>query len=132
MFPMDCKKNYHSTKYHNKQITINGERFDSLKELSRYNQLLKLQDEGKISDLKRQVKFILIPAQREEETISPRGRLRPGKVIEREVAYWADFTYLLDGKMVVEDVKSPITRTEVYKVKRKLMLFIHGIRIREI
>lgn len=131
MFP--TTKNYRSiNKYHNKQIIVNGERFDSLKELSRYNQLLKLQDEGKISDLKRQVKFVLIPAQREEETISPRGRLRPGKVIEREVAYWADFTYLLDGKMVVEDVKSPITRTEVYKVKRKLMLYIHGIKIREI
>ena len=125
-------KSCRSTKYHNTRISINGERFDSLKELSRYNQLLKLQDEGKIANLQRQVKFVLIPAQREEETITKNGHFRKGKVIEREVSYWADFTYLLDGHLVVEDVKSPITRTEVYKVKRKLMLFIHGIRIKEI
>lgn len=125
-------KTYPSTKYKNKTITVNGERFDSLKELRRYNQLLLLQDEGKISELKRQVKYLLIPAQREEETVSPRGRIRPGKVIEREVAYYADFVYTEDGKTVVEDVKSPITRTEVYRLKKKLMLWVHGIRIREV
>lgn len=130
---MALMKSYRSiNKYRNKKVTINGERFDSLKELRRYNQLLKLQDEGKISGLKRQVKYILIPAQREDETITKNGHYRKGKVIEREVAYWADFTYYEGDKLIVEDVKSPVSRTEVYKVKRKLMLYIHGIRIREI
>ena len=133
MFPMESKRNYRSiSKYRNKQIIVNGERFQSLKELRRFNQLLKLQDDGKISGLRRQVKYVLIPAQREPETITPRGHIKPGKVIERECVYWADFQYYENDLLVVEDVKSPITRTEVYKVKRKLMLYIHGIRIREV
>jgi hypothetical protein len=48
---------------------------------------------------------------------------------EREVCYIADFVYQEDGKLVVEDVKGH--RTEVYKLKKKLMLWVHGIRIKE-
>lgn len=89
-----------------------------------------MQDEGLISDLQRQVKFVLIPAQREKETISARGKMIPGRVIERELSYFADFVYQENGETVVEDAKG--YRTEVFRIKKKLMLYIHGIRIREV
>ena len=54
-----------------------------------------------------------------------------GKLVEREVKYIADFTYITkDGKFVVEDTKG--IRTDVYRIKRKLMLQVHGIQIREV
>ena len=101
-----------------------------MKELRRWNDLCLLEEQGVITDLKREVKFVLIPAQREEETVTPRGKTRPGKVIERECLYYADFVYKKDGRLHVEDAKG--MRTEVYKIKKKLMLYIHGIQIEEI
>ena len=117
-------------KYHNRIIKLGEERFHSLKELRRWNDLCLLEEQGVITDLRREVKFVLIPAQREEETVTPRGKTRPGKVIERELAYYADFVYKKDGKLHVEDAKG--MRTEVYKIKKKLLLYIHGIQIEEI
>lgn len=72
-----------------------------------------LERAGKISDLKRQVSFELIPKQNGE----------------RACSYIADFTYWQDGQYVVEDCKG--YRTEGYKIKRKLMLWVHGIKIHE-
>ena len=95
--------------------------FDSKKELLRYSELKLLEKNGMISGLERQVSFELIPKQVEN-----------GRVVERAVKYIADFTYYENGKLVVEDVKSPATRTDVYKIKRKLMLHELGIRIKEI
>ena len=112
---------YNWTKYNNKKVTVNGQVFDSKKEANRYKELLLLEKAGAIKDLRTQVKFSLIPAQRDEAT---------GKVIERECSYKADFVYSEDGKTVVEDVKG--FRTEAYIVKRKLMLWRYGIRIREV
>ena len=54
----------------------------------------------------------------------------PGRVIERELSYFADFVYQENGETVVEDAKG--YRTEVFRIKKKLMLYIHGIRIREV
>lgn len=120
-------------KYGNKKIVIDGITFDSKKEANRYQELKLLEKVGEISDLQRQVKFVLIPAQREPDTIGKRGGIIKGKVIEREVAYIADFVYKKDRRTVVEDVKSAITRKEpLFVVKRKLMLHVHGIRIREV
>jgi hypothetical protein len=80
------------------------------------------------------VAFTVIPTQRETiERYSPKTgkRLKDKEVIvERECAYVADFTYKQDGKLVVEDTKG--FRTKDYIIKRKLMLWVHGIRIREI
>lgn len=118
------------SKYGAKKINIDGETFDSKKEAERWKELKLREDLGLISDLRRQVKYILVPAQREPDTIGTRGGVHRGKVIEREVAYYADFVYTQDGKTVVEDVKG--MRTEVYKMKRKLMLYVHGIRITEV
>jgi len=103
------------SKYHNQKCTYNGITFDSKRERDRYCELLLMQRAGKISDLRLQVPFILILSQ-------------PG---ERSVKYVADFVYLnQDGKQVVEDAKG--VRTEAYRIKRKLMLERHGIRIQEV
>ena len=79
-------------------------------------------------------KFILIPAQFEPDIIGPRGGRKRGKLLEHEVAYYADFCYTdaKTGEYIVEDAKSPITRTKEYIIKRKMMLYIHHIRIREV
>jgi dsDNA-specific endonuclease/ATPase MutS2 len=100
-------------------VTRNGEAFDSAKEARRYGELVLLERAGQISDLKRQVRFELIPTQYEN-----------GKCVERAVHYVADFVYKDNYKEIVEDAKG--FRTKDYIIKRKLMLFIHGIRIKEV
>lgn len=121
-------KNYN--KYSNKKVVVDGIAFDSKREAKRYSELLLLEKAGAITDLKRQVKYILIPTQREPDEIGARGGIHKGKVIEKECAYYADFVYQQDGNTVIEDTKG--MRTTEYVIKRKLMLYIHGIRIVEV
>jgi hypothetical protein len=79
-----------------------------------------MQRAGLISDLREQVPYLLIPAQRDDA----------GRLIERQCSYVADFVYVdSDGRTVVEDTKG--VRTKEYVIKRKLMLHVHGIRILE-
>lgn len=85
---------------------------------------------GQISNLRFQVPFELIPVQREPSTVGPRGGVRPGKVIERNCLYVADFVYDKDGQTIVEDTKG--FRTKDYVIKRKLLLWRYGIRIKEV
>ena len=120
------------SKYGNRKIVMEGIVFDSKKEARRYNELLLLEKAGEIGALKRQVKYLLIPAQREPDIIGPRGGKKQGKLIEKECSYIADFVYYDRNKMevIVEDVKG--FRTADYKIKRKLMLWRHGIRIKEV
>lgn len=118
-------------KYANQKITVAGETFDSKREFRRYQELLLLQRAGKITDLRRQVKYELVPAQREPDQYGVHGGLRKrGKVIENSVSYVADFVYIENGETVVEDAKG--VRTDKYIIKRKLMLWVHGIRVREV
>lgn len=109
-------------KYHNDKVEVQGVKFVSKKEARRWAELRLLERGKKISDLQRQVKFELIPTQRDGE----------GKVIERAVNYIADFMYydVEKGKIVVEDTKG--FKTPEYIIKRKLMLYIRGIRVVEI
>lgn len=120
-------------KYQAIKTTVNGIEFDSRKEGRRYQDLLLLQRAGVIQKLERQVKFVLIPAQY-ETTIryGKKGqRLKDGqKLLEKECSYYADFVYEENGKKIVEDTKG--VRTSDYIIKRKLMLQVHGIRIREV
>lgn len=110
-----------TNKYQAQKCVYNGEEFDSHKELRRYLELRLLERSGEITGLKRQVKFELIPVQKDEK----------GKCIERAVTYIADFVYKdKQGKMIVEDTKG--MRTKEYVIKRKLMFYFHGIRIKEI
>ena len=117
-------------KYGNKKTTVDGITFDSLKEAKRYKELSLMQHSGAIQDLQMQVKYILIPAQREADTVGARGGIHKGKLIERECTYVADFVYKENGETVVEDTKG--FRTKDYLLKRKMMLFFHGIKIREV
>lgn len=123
--PKKNKYNAHSVEY-------DGIQFDSQKEALRYKQLTFLQTDGIITDLRRQVKYILIPAQREPATVGARGGVKQGKLLEKECSYIADFVYTVveTGETVVEDTKG--FRTKDYIIKRKLMLFVYGIRIKEI
>ena len=110
------------SKYRNKKWQLDGRTFDSQREARRYQELRWLLRTGVITDLQMQVPFELIPSQRVG-----------GKVVERPVKYVADFVYkTADGLQVVEDVKSPATRTPQYIIKRKLMLHKFGIRVREV
>ena len=106
-------------KYGNRKVIHDGIEFDSVKEAHRYCELKLMQRAGVISDLRLQVSFELIPTQRID-----------GKLAEKAVNYVADFVYKQDGVQVVEDTKG--VRTKEYIIKRKLMLYIHNIRIREI
>ena len=122
------------SKYHNRKITFEGEVFDSKKEFRRWQELRMLERSGIIHNLRRQVKYVLIPAQYETY---PRFSQKTGKRlkdgirrIEKETSYIADFVYSnFDGSITVEDVKG--IRTDVYIIKRKLMLERYGIRIVE-
>lgn len=119
-----------TSKYGSHKTVVDGIEFDSKKEAMRYAELRTLEKAGAIHDLKMQVKFVLIPAQREPDKEGPRGGKVKGKLLERECSYIADFTYYENGVFVVEDTKG--FRTPDYKIKRKLMLWVHGVRIREV
>jgi hypothetical protein len=128
---------YKSKYYNIKTRASDGEVFDSHKEARRWEELLLLQKAGKIVELRRQVPYELIPAQYETyERYSKKGvRLKDGKrLLEREVCYVADFVYTdaEKGELIVEDTKSKATKTKDFVIKRKLMLAIHGIRVREV
>ena len=105
------------SKYHNQKTkTIDGIEHDSKREAARWAELLMLQRAGEIYNLRRQVAFELIPKQEGE----------------RACNYIADFVYVDNktGKTVVEDAKG--VRTDVYKIKKKLMLWRYDIKIKEV
>ena len=111
-----------------------GMDFDSRKEARRWFELRALEQAGEISNLQRQVKYVLIPAQR-EFYIGKTGQKKAGKVLERECAYFSDFTYTdKQGKTVAEDCKGYKGggAYAVFVIKRKLMLWRYGIRIKEV
>jgi len=127
-----------STKCGNKRVRgYDGKEYDSVKEMQRSAYLRALERAGIISDLQTQVKYVLIPTQREPDIIGKRGGIKKGKLIEKELSYYADFVYTdnASGKQIVEDVKGhrdPKSATYAkYTIKRKLMLYIHGVRILE-
>lgn len=123
------------SKYGNRKTVVDGITFDSKKEANRFRELQLLERAGKITALQRQVKYVLIPTQREFSNEiykkgAHQGHFKPGKVLEKECSYIADFAYFQDDKYVVEDTKG--VRTEAYKIKRKLMLERYGIQIQEV
>ena len=122
-------------KYHAHKVKAGDMVFDSKKEYRRYLELKAMEEAEQISDLKRQVKYVLIPAQREPDTIGKRGGKIKGKLIERECSYIADFVYKDDqGNTVVEDVKGYRGggAYEIFKIKRKLMLYLKNIEVKEV
>lgn len=98
-----------ANKYKNKPVVIDGIRFDSQKEGIRYKELKLLERAGLIKDIKLQTTFELQPS------FDKNGNKF------RAITYRADFDYITkDGKHIIEDVKSHITKTEVYKIKKKM------------
>ena len=107
-------------KYNAKPEIREGKRFHSGKEARRWKELQLLERAGYITELRRQVRYLLIPTQYDED----------GKCIERSCNYYADFVYRdKTGKVIVEDAKG--YKTQDYIIKRKLLLQIYGIRILE-
>ena len=103
--------NVWASKYHNRKT----KGFDSAKEWRRNQELETLQRAGEISELNRQVPFVLMPSY----TIADETT-RQGFRTVREIRYIADFTYRLkDGTRIIEDVKG--MQTDVFKIKRKLL-----------
>lgn len=104
------------SKYGNRKIKTEDGTFDSQHEHKRWIELKLLQRAGEIKELERQVKFELVPKQDGE----------------RAIHYVADFVYIDNrtGEKIVEDAKG--AKTDVYIIKRKLMLYKHNIRVKEV
>lgn len=100
-----------ANKYKNVKVIYNGKVFDSIKEKNRYLYLKTLEEKGKISELELQKKFLL-----QESFVNNEGK------IERAIYYIADFFYYSKelNCYIAEDVKSEITRTSTYKIKKKI------------
>ena len=101
------------SKYGNRIVEYDGYKFDSQGESMRYYQLKMLQKAGKISGLQVHVPFELIPKDEKH----------------RAIYYEADFVYIEDGQKIVEDFKG--FRTDVYKIKKRMMKWLYGIDIKE-
>ena len=122
------------SKYGARKCVFDGITFDSAKECRRYKELKFLEEKGLIKNLRRQVEYELIPNLYEEtEEVYSKGAHKgehKKKLVERKCSYRADFVYDQDGETIVEDVKG--LRMKEYIIKRKLMLWVHGIRIKEV
>lgn len=111
------------SKYKNKKyIDSEGNKWDSKKEYKRYLELKEKEDKKEISNLQRQVTYQVMPRLTDEN----------GKFKYHPIKYIADFVYTdnTTGKEVVEDAKG--LRTEVYKIKKKLMYYVYKIEISEV
>lgn len=115
-----AEKQRRTQKYGNTKVTDAGITFDSKAEHKRWLYLAALERAGEIRGLRMQVPFELIPAQ-----VTPSGKK------ERPTLYLADFVYTdRAGCQVVEDVKGAVTPE--FRLKRKLMLWRHGIEVKEV
>lgn len=110
-------------KFNNEILKVGNLKFDSKKEYERYLELSLLQGQGKISDLKLQVKF----------TLAPSVKFKNEKRAKPALRYYADFTYVKDGQLIIEDTKSEITRENAdYRIKKHLMMSVLGLEINEV
>lgn len=107
-------------KYFARKTTVDEIEFDSDAEARRYRELCLLERAGEITDLEMQVPYELQP------------RFKAGRRVIRPITYIADFRYTdtRTGAQVVEDVKG--VETEVFRIKAKMMLYVHGITVRKV
>lgn len=99
-------------KYYSKWTHCNqGHKHQSGREARRCDELTLLEKAGKITGLEQQPRFVLQPS------FHFRGEL------VRSICYVADFQYIEDDELVVEDCKG--YKTKVYELKRKIFLFQH-------
>ena len=119
-------------KYGNHKIKNAYGTYDSQLEYARFIFLSNREKEGEITNLRRQVEYLLIPAQYGTEIKHLKTKDKEVRVLlERSCSYVADFVYERNGKIVVEDCKgSKGIITETAKIKKKLLLWVHGIELR--
>lgn len=111
------------SKYGNAKVAAGEDKYDSRKEMRRHLELLLMQRGGQLAELRRQVPFELAPAVR----LAGEARKKPA------LRYFADFTYMRGGQLVVEDTKSDGTRKlEAFRIKKHLMKTVHNIDITEV
>lgn len=112
------KSKYRNVKY----VDSNGIKYDSKKEYKRYLELKEKEDNKEISNLQRQVVYQVMPRLTDEN----------GKFKYHPIKYVADFVYTdnTTGKEIVEDAKG--MRTEIYKIKKKLMYYVYKIEVQEV
>ena len=113
---IDQKKN----KYHNTKVEYKGIKFDSIKEMKHYQLLEYLQRIGEIKELKLQVPYELIP------------KYKINNKTVRKTTYIADFTYITtkDDKLHIVDTKG--FKTDVYRLKKKMVEYKYGVEIEEV
>ena len=102
------------TKYNARKVVDDGITFDSQAEHRRYCELRLLQQAGQIANLQVHVPYQIV--------------LNDVKIAR----YVADFVYddLETGQRRIEDVKG--MRTDVYKLKKKLVEAQYGVEIYEV
>lgn len=110
------------SKYASQKVEQAGVKFDSKKEARRWAELERMEAAGQISELKRQTSFVLAPSVH----LAGEARKKPA------IRYFADYTYLQGGQLVVEDTKSrPTRKLAAYRIKKHLMATVLNIHIRE-
>ena len=123
-------------KYHNTKIEIDGQKFDSKREYGRWSFLKIMEQQGLITDLRRQVKYELVPPIIETEVVHLKTKDKSvEKTVQRAIEYVADFVYMKDGKTVVEDMKASSKRgaiDKVFLIKEKLFRYRYGFNIKRV
>ena len=107
-----------ANKFRNKPQVVDGVRFDSKRELRQWGELQILERAGKISQLERQIAYVLAPSVK----IEGEKRRRPA------LRYTADFRYVEGGQTVVADSKGHAD--EAFRIRQHLMKSVHGIDVR--
>lgn len=122
------------SKYNNKKIVNEFGTWDSKKEFQRWLVLKDAEAQGIITDLQRQVKFVLIPAVTEDYVVHLKTKDKiKTRTLQLAITYTADACYYKDGEYVVEDCKiSPKVKPDKYILKNKMMFALKGIRIKEV
>lgn len=131
---MAFKNWFSKNKYGNRKVDGKFGIFDSKHEQDVYLKLLALVSSGRAKNLNKQVSFVVVPTSYEKDGVIYDKKVKGSKLVMKNVRYIADFTYIdtETGKLVVVDAKSEATkRDKVYVIKKKLMLSVHGILIKE-
>lgn len=124
------------SKYNNKKFEINGIKYDSKREYQRHLVLLDAEEKGLISALELHPTYELVPNQYTKGIKHLKTKDKEINILlEERIKYIADFRYIKDNKIVVEDVKisdNPRLKPKEYIIKRKLLLYVFGIKLKEV
>ena len=137
-------------KFNNKKMETPDGVFDSKGEWQRWLILKEAEKNGQIKELRRQVKYTLIPTQYRDEIVHLKTKDKVvQRVAEREVTYTADFVYkkLKSSTPFHQDMFGENSRIDIFEtvvedfkgfpndrwpLKKAMMLYFHNIAIREV